>query len=163
MPRERNPSLPYRGRAMLRSIGPLIGLLGGIACQGEVGVTAPVKDFRLPVFNPAGQRTWDLRGGEGFRSEAGTVELRDMWLRFFETEPAADGRPAVVVEIRSPVASVRERDKIASGSDRILITGPAYRIEGSRWEFDGSGVERRVVIRENVRVVFEERLDAILK
>lgn len=142
-------------------------LLASPLCA-EVGITAPVKDFRLPMFSPAGAKVWELRGGEGVRKAGGVVELRSMLLRFFDnpTSPqatAATGQTAPTIEIRSPVAVVHEKERVAEGPERIEIQGPAYSITGSDWRFEGAGQNRRVLIRKDVRVSFSEQLDSILK
>jgi hypothetical protein len=138
--------------------------LVAVSAAVEVGIPAPVRDFRLPRFDDAGMRLWELRGAEGVRRGDGTVDLRDMWLRFFDVSaPRATTAAAPLIEVRSPAARVYEREQRAEGTEAIEIRGPSYTITGASWSFQGSGGEQRITIREQVRVVFNEKLQTILK
>jgi hypothetical protein len=150
--------LPFLARATFATCATL-----ALPTWAQVGITAPVRDFRFPMFNAEGARIWDLRGAEGIRRPDATVELRDMWLRLFERGP--DGKPPSqpTIEVRSPRAILHEQQRRAEGYDRIEIDGPAYSISGNRWEFEGGGEVRRIRIGESVRVVFREQLVSILK
>ena len=118
---------------------------------------APVRNFRLPMFGPEGYRIWELRGLEGRYVDENRVDVTDMTLRIFSSlDPAK-----VETEILSPQATMRIQQNKAEGNESITVTGDHYVIKGRKWQWDGN--EHRVVIDEDVKVIFFEGLRGLLQ
>lgn len=118
---------------------------------------APVRNFRLPMFGPEGYRIWELRGLEGRYVDENRVDVTDMTLRIFSSlDPAK-----VETEILSPQATMRIQQNKAEGNESITVTGDHYVIQGRKWQWDGN--KHRVIIDEDVKVIFFEGLRGLLQ
>ncbi len=132
-------------------------LLGTPLMFAQMIPDAPVKNFRLPMFGAEGHRIWELRGGEGRYVDENRVDVTDMTLRVFSSlDPAK-----VETEILSPKATMLIQQNKAEGDETITVTGDHYIIQGRKWQWDGN--EHRVVIDEQVKVIFFEGLRGLLQ
>lgn len=118
---------------------------------------APVENFRLPMFNPEGYRTWELRGAEGIYRDGTRIDLVEMNLRLFSGDPTGE----LQTEITSPDATVFIAENKAAGHNGILITNRDFNITGQNWTWYGD--ESRVSIETDVVVTFFEGIGDILK
>jgi len=133
----------------------LIGV--GLVC-GQMLPDAPIENFKLPGFDPeTGYRTWELKGSEVSYVDENQVLIQDMVLTSFQ------GRSGVVVDfkIESPKASMFLKDGVARGDSPIRVTGDGFVLVGRDWSFENK--QKKLVIRKNARVVFEQNLDYIIK
>lgn len=121
-------------------------------------VNAPVKNFRLPVFDESGHRQWDLLGSEALYVGRNEIRVQDMTLRTYT--PADPLNPRMLIQ--SPAALIRPQDGVAEGPGYLYITeaNNTYFIIGRDWRWDGKG--QRVRIGSDVRVTFREKLDQVL-
>jgi len=118
---------------------------------------APVRNFRLPMFGEEGFRIWELRGAEGRYIDENRVDVVNMTLKVFsQLDPSK-----VETEILSPKATMLVRQNKAEGDESITMTGDHYIIQGRKWQWDGN--EHRVVIDDQVKVIFFEGLRGLLK
>jgi len=118
---------------------------------------APVENFRLPMFNAEGYRTWELRGAKGIYRDGDHVDLVAMEIQLF----TGDASGEVQTEITSPDATVLIAENKAVGHNGILITNRDFKITGQNWTWHGN--EDRVSIETNVEVTFFEGIGDILK
>lgn len=121
-------------------------------------VNAPVKNFRLPVFDEGGHRQWELLGSEALYVDRNEIRVQDMTLRTYA--PADPLNPRMLIQ--SPAALIRPQDGVAEGAGYLYITeaNNNYFIIGRDWRWDGKG--QRVRIGADVRVTFREKLDQVL-
>lgn len=136
---------------------PLLLLGLAIAAHAQMTPDAPIKNFKLPMFDNAGMKTWDLRGEEARYHSQDRVDLFRMNLKIFES----DGSGAVRIEIRSPHATVLANQHVVSGEDSIHVLNEDFEISGK--DYTWRGREMSVTIRNDVRVVFKAPLQDILK
>jgi len=128
-----------------------------VAAHGQMTPDAPIKNFKLPMFDNAGTKLWDLRGEEAKYISQDRVDLFTMHLKVFKT----DGSGALQIEIESPQATVFANQHLVTGSDSIRIHNDDFEISGRNYTWKGR--EQNVTIREDVRVVFKAQLQDILK
>jgi len=135
--------------------------------------TAPIVDFRLPVFNEQGFRIWELRGSEAiYDIEAKRAEITGLRLRVF----SGDDREIVENILESPLAIVQieEGSRTASGPGLIRMVGlereRGFEVRGEDWTFTettpaeaGAEKTKIVVIRKNVVVTFAHDIGNILR
>lgn len=144
---------------MKRALSRTVPLLFALAVTAHAQMTpdAPIKNFKLPMFNNAGVKVWDLRGDEARYLNQDRVDLFRMNLKIFET----DGSGAVRIEIISPQATVAANQQVVSGSESIQVLNEDFEISGK--DYTWRGREMSVTIRDDVRVVFKAPLQDILK
>jgi hypothetical protein len=118
---------------------------------------APVENFRLPMFNEEGYRSWDLRGAKGIYVDGTHVDVIDMNIRVF----TGDEENEVLTEITSPTAAVLLTENKAIGRNTILISSKDYSITGQNWTWDGNNDS--FTIEGDVVVTFFEGIGDILK
>lgn len=123
----------------------------------EMTPNAPVENFRLPMFNDEGYRSWDLRGAKGIYVDGTHVDVIDMKMRVF----SGDENNEVLTEITSPTATVLLTENKAIGRNTILISNKDYSITGQNWTWEGSNDS--FTIEGDVVVTFFEGIGDILK
>ena len=123
----------------------------------EMIPNAPVENFRIPMFNEEGYRSWDLRGAKGTYVDGTHVDVIDMKMRVF----SGDEENKLLTEITSPTATVLIAENKAIGRNTILISNKDYRITGQHWTWDGNNDS--FAIEGDVVVTFFEGIGDILK
>ncbi|RKX34565.1 MAG: hypothetical protein DRP71_06710 [Verrucomicrobia bacterium] len=123
----------------------------------EMIPNAPVENFRLPMFNDEGYRSWDLRGARGIYVDGTHVDVIDMKMRVF----SGDEENEVLTEITSPTATVLLMENKAIGRNTILVSNKDYTITGQNWTWEGSNDS--FTIEGDVVVTFFEGIGDILK
>lgn len=119
---------------------------------------APIKQFRLPVFDETGYKVCDFAGEEGKLISETEVLVSGMVLRTWEP-----GDPPVLsMTIQSPTAVILPSEQKAVGKEFIAIRSADgnFSILGRQWFWEGR--ENRIVIEEDVRVSFNESLGGLL-
>lgn len=121
-------------------------------------VNAPVRNFRLPVFDEQGHRQWDLQGAQAEYINRNEIRVDDMTLRTYAKSDPLNPR----MLIQSPSAQIHPVDSIAAGPGYLYITeaNNNYFIIGRNWVWDGRG--QKVSIKSDVRVTFREKMDNML-
>lgn len=135
----------------------LLSIVIAVAAHAQMTPDAPIKNFKLPMFNNAGVKVWDLRGEEAKYVSQDQVDLFTMHLKVFKN----DGSGAVQLEIESPHATVYADQHLVTGSDSIRVLNDDFEITGRNYTWRGR--EQSVTINENVRVVFKAPLQDMLK
>jgi hypothetical protein len=126
-------------------------------------VSAPAKNWSLPLFTAEGYRSMTLRGSEVHPISSDRIDVVDINITTF----SGDASVSVVSSLLSPVASFFPRENRASGpqSVRVIRFGQggeiSAEITGEDWTYEQAG--EKVSIRRNAHVVFEEPLTDILK
>jgi lipopolysaccharide export system protein LptC len=141
--------------ALARTI-VLVAFLATVA-HAQMTPDAPIKNFKLPMFNNAGVRIWDLRGEEAKYVSQDRVDLFTMTLKVFDD----DGSGEVRIEIQSPQATVFANEHLVTGENNIRMFTDDFEISGRNYTWRGR--EQSVTIREDVRVVFNTPLQDMLK
>ena len=136
--------------------GLLMGLLsGGAKLHGQMVPDAPIQHFRLPMFGENGYKKWELKGLKGHYHSEEEAIVEGLELVIFS------GDEALWVEnrIKSPKAVINLKESLAEGESSLFVVGPGYEIQGRNWTWDGS--ERKIVVREAVRVSFAGSVDIL--
>jgi len=136
----------------------LAGLLlmtGGWALLAQMMPDAPIEHFRLPMFGENGFKKWELRGTKGHYHNEREALVEGLELVVFS------GDEAMVEEnrIRSPRALIYLKESRAEGDSSLFVIGPGYEIQGRNWTWEG--LERKIVVREAVRVSFAGSVDIL--
>lgn len=136
-------------------LAALVTIFGGLALFGQMVPDAPIQHFRLPMFGENGFKSWELRGLKGHYLNADQALVEGLELVVFS------GDEAMLEEnrIRSPRAMIHFDTHRAEGESSLFVVGPGYEIQGRNWTWDG--VERKIVVREAVRVSFAGNVDIL--
>lgn len=133
--------------------------------------TAPIVDFRLPVFNEQGFRAWELRGSEAiYDPVAQRAEIKGLRLRVF----SGDDRELVENTVESPLAIVLVKERSISGPGLIHLIGAErgreFDVRGEDWTYqetvptpENPRKTKTVIIRDNVVVTFSQDIGNILR
>lgn len=150
------------GSAPARRRRPALVAVPGIVSACLVGSAqlvpdAPVSNFRLPMFGDEGFLIRDLRGDEARYVSEDQIDLSGMRLLIFnETRPER-----LETKIVSPQATMFIQKNEIVGTETITVEGDNFLVTGEKWRWIGD--EKSVVIDENVKVTFFEKLTAILQ
>ncbi|RME70054.1 MAG: hypothetical protein D6781_07180 [Verrucomicrobia bacterium] len=140
-----------------RRIAFIALLLAATAGLAQVMPNAPVVNFRFPMFNSEGYKTWELRGAEGRYINENRVELTNVNLRIY----SGDETGALQTEISSPKAIIEIDTRIVRGPESVHVVGPGYEMFGEDWRYDDA--DKTIVVQRNVVVTFDDSVGNILK
>lgn len=139
---------------------PLVTILlalgaGGMGLLAQMVPDAPIRHFRLPMFGENGYKSWELRGLTGHYHGPEKAVVEGLELVVF----SADEAMLEENRIRSPRATIFLQESRAEGESSLFVTGPGYEIQGRDWSW--SGPERKIVVRDAVRVSFSGEIDIL--
>jgi hypothetical protein len=120
---------------------------------------APVKNFVLKVFTKEGPLSLSVRGSEARYLGPDLIEVTDMNITTFTTEPAMPTRPET--SLLSPEAYFLPNSNKAHGDKSVRIIRDDLEAWGTKWTYDQK--EKRISLDQKVRVVFHAELKDILQ
>lgn len=140
----------------------LLGVSSASA-QSSVVANAPVKNFRLPTFDDAGNRVLLIRGGEARYISHSQIDILD--LNF--TQFAGDGSTDTVNLLLAPSATLNISGKgryLVSGKEGVRLISKNADVTGEDWSYDHEENKKlgRLILRQNVRVVIRAPIKGIL-
>lgn len=118
---------------------------------------APILNFRLPLFNAAGYRTWELRGGTGRYVDRDHVELTAVQLQLF----SGDEQGTLQLEVTSPEALAQPESRVVSGPSELHVKGQGFELFGNDWTYEEA--TKTLVIRRDVVATFAQGIGDILR
>jgi hypothetical protein len=133
----------------------LVVAIAAVACA-NVENTRPggARNVAVPGFGEDGLRIWEMRASQAIPLADGIVDAKDLVLTTFSG-------PKVETVLKSPNARFRTEDGNATSDSLIHVSGPGYEISGKGWEWDAN--RSRIQIKANVKAVFNEEFDNLLK
>lgn len=160
----------YRRR---RALGFLLAAVAALLAGASTPIipTAPIIDFRLPVFNEEGFRLWEVRGSEAiFDPVQERAEIKSLRLTVY----SGDDRGFVENVVESPYAVLLRKELSVSGPGLIRLIGyergREFEVRGEDWTFQelpatatNPEKTKSVVIRKNVVVTFSQDIGNILR
>lgn len=142
-------------------LGPLALLAGALTAPAQISSRltsdAPVVNFRLPTFTPAGHRDWFIRGAEARLPSDKLINLRDLMLTIF----SGDAADRVETIFLSPAATILTDEQVATGDQTLRVIGDNFEATGIQWRYDHRA--RHVTIHRQVRVSFTTELKHLLQ
>ena len=120
-------------------------------------VTAPARNWVLPVFTPEGFREAIGRGSEARARDDHTFEVVDLNLTFF----SGDAANRVDTVILSPAATFLPDQKIARGEKFVRFIRDDLEASGIRWVYNHA--DKKISLDGNVRVTFRAEIDDLLR
>ncbi|HEY0969071.1 MAG TPA: hypothetical protein VGD88_16890 [Opitutaceae bacterium] len=123
----------------------------------QISAPAPVKNFSLPFFNEAGNRTLLVRGNEAILTNPRQPAFTDMTVTMF----AGDASNRVESVLLSKAATVDTTTSIIEGTDTVRFVRDDIEVTGETWRYEHNA--RRIVIQRKARVVFRAELPLLLK
>lgn len=138
----------------------LLAIVSGHAQSPQITARAPVKDFTLPFFNDAGNRTMLVRGGEALLSDPSRVTIHDLTLSVF----TGGDENKIDTVIVSPAATVIPAEKAVTGEQIVRLVRDDLEVSGEAWRYEHSDLgAKKILIKRNVHIVFRTELKDILK
>lgn len=117
---------------------------------------APVINFKLPMFNNDGYRTWFLTGEQGIYVSQDEVDVLGMKITIFSGDP----HDLLEATIESPKAIMFIKQNRANSDDSIEVQGPSYHLTGKVWTWDGN--LKKMSINKDVKVTFDQSLKGLI-
>lgn len=143
---------PPRARALI----PFLALAA--LAFGQLEPNAPITNFKLPLFNESGYRSWYLKGNEGLYVAGGKeVQIKDMVLQ----EYSGDARDEVIGQITSPSARFQIKPRIASGPGSIHVDNNLFSLDGEDWIWQGQ--QNALTINRRVKVVIQGEIGDLIQ
>ena len=130
-------------------------LLLGTAAAVEI--TAPARNWVLPVFTKEGNRSMLARGSEARVVTQREFRVTDLNLTLFSGE--ADAKVETV--LLSPEATFLPDDKVAHGERSVRLIRDDVEASGTRWRYEHTN--HRVTLDGEVRVVFQAEMKDLLR
>ncbi|HVU23383.1 MAG TPA: hypothetical protein VHE13_04600 [Opitutus sp.] len=134
-----------------------LGLLLAAALPASAQVTAPARNWVLPVFSPEGYRSMIARGSEARALDQHRFEVTDLNLTLFTGD--ADARVDTV--ILSPKALFLPDQKEAHGEDSVRVVRDDVEASGTRWVYWHD--QKKISLDGNVTVTFQAELKDLLQ
>jgi hypothetical protein len=124
---------------------------------GEAAAPAPAQNWVLPLFSDKeGHRTMTLRGSE-VRPLGQRIGVTDLSITIFSGDAAA----RVDSILLSAEAVFSPKENRAAGDKTVRFIRDDIEVTGTGWTYDHA--QKKVSLRENVRVTFAAQLNDILK
>ncbi len=125
--------------------------------EPKVKPSAPIKEFRLPTFDKDGKRATFMRAGEALFVSPTQIDVKDMHLSMF----TKDGTGAFDTVLLAPSATLLTDKQIVSGKESVRLIRLDVEVTGEQWSYNH--LEKRVLIGNNARVIFQDELSDIIK
>jgi hypothetical protein len=122
----------------------------------QVSATAPIKNFRLPVFTPEGFRHLMLRAGEALPTPT-RIDVQEMELTLFTGR--ADER--IDSMLAAPSALFLPEKQFVSGRESVRLERLDLTVTGTDWSYDHAS--RKILIQHDSHLIFRATLGNILK
>jgi hypothetical protein len=132
-------------------------LLAGEARAQHMLPNAPVVNFKLPSFTRDGYRTWLAKGAEARYISEDRIDLTNLTFTTF----SGDAQNRVGMVFLAPSASLLPARNILQGDATLRVVHDDFEITGVRWIYHHA--EKSVSIRQDVRVIFHEELQSIIR
>lgn len=147
-----------RPREVIRLSSVLLVLIGSSSVARAQFVTSePILNFRLPMFNDAGFKIWELSGHEGRYRDDNHIEITAVDFKIF----SGDEANALQTEITTPLADVRPKDRVVHGPKSVRVVGQGFELFGEDWTYEDA--TKTVVVRKSVTLTLEGSIGDILK
>jgi hypothetical protein len=152
-PRETKVRRPRSRAAYGAAIIPFLLLASAFAAE----LTAPAKNWILPLFTKEGYRSVTARGSEARISGSREFEVKNLNLTFFSEDPAM----TVETVILSPAATFLPDEKKAHGENHVRFIRDDVEASGTRWIYWHA--DKKISLDGDVRVTFHAELKDLLR
>jgi hypothetical protein len=145
---------------MIRRIFTLLAValaVSNAAPAFAANITAPAKNWVLPLFSKEGHRSMTARGSEARLIDDNHFEVVDLNLTLFTGDEVAQ----VDTILLSPAATFLPDQKIAHGEKSGRFIGDDIEASGTRWVYRYA--EKKISLDGNVRVIFRAELKNLLQ
>lgn len=134
-------------------------LLSTAALEGQdLMTTAPIENFKFPVFNDEGYRIWRLTGDEGLYIQGGEIKISKLTAEQYLGRGSDETPISILV---TPQATLNTEDEVATGPGDIDIQSDKFQLTGEDWIWQGK--QNVIIINKNVKVVLFDQIGDILK
>ena len=123
----------------------------------KIKPSAPIKELRLPTFDKDGKRASFMQAGEALYVTSTQIDVKNMQFTLF----TKDGTGAFDTLLLAPSATFLTDKRIVSGKESVRVVRINVEVTGEQWSYNDP--ERRVLIGNNVRVIFQDELKDIIK
>jgi hypothetical protein len=120
-------------------------------------ITAPARNWVLPLFTPEGYRSMIARGSEARAATNHRFEVTNLNLTLF----TGDAATAVDTVILSPQATFLPDEKRAHGEKSVRVIRDDVEASGTRWTYWHD--QKKISLDGDVRVTFQAELKDLLK
>lgn len=141
-------------RAIIASLLLALVPLPGRAQSAGVTTTAPIVNFKLPIYNDAGLRKSLFRGNEARRIGTGQIDIVAMQYTLYKEDGSNEADTTLLAPSASVFLTANKPYKV-QGAEGIRIVRDDLDLHGTRWTFETDEQQNRhVTLETNVRVVF---------
>ncbi len=131
-----------------------LALLGSASA---VEITAPARNWVLPVFTKEGHRSMHARGSEARVISQREFRVNELNLTLF----TGDAEAKVETILLSPEATFLPDEKVAHGEKSVRLIRDDVEASGTRWRYEHEN--NRVSLDGDVRVVFQAEMKDLLR
>lgn len=117
----------------------------------------PLLNVRLPLFNAAGARLWDLESAALRTLSLDRFALTTVHVRMF----AGDAANTLEGELFAPTALVDLKARTIAGEGQLHVIGRGVELFGNDWIYDATA--KSIVIKADVVVTFAGDFGNILR
>ena len=120
-------------------------------------VTAPARDWILPLFTKEGHRSMTARGTEARALSNERFQVADLTLTLFTGDVSA----TVDTIILSPAATFLPDDQRAFGTQHVRFIRDEVEASGREWTYDHR--QKKISLNGDVRITFQAELTDLLQ
>jgi hypothetical protein len=153
----------FKLHATVRTAGTLrricVGFsLAAVCFTGHAAdISAPAKNWVLPLFSKEGFRSMTARGSEARIVDQHRFDVVDLNLTLFSGDAAAKVESIML----SPAATFLPDERMARGEKSVRYIGDKIEASGTRWIYRHE--EKKISLDGSVRVTFSAELKNILQ
>ena len=142
----------------------LFAILPANAATQAIRATAPVKNFRLPLFDEQNRLSLHVTAAEAHIIDNTRIDITDIRLAQYEypkdADPALRLSPQQTGTLTSATATVRIDQQVIGGPDTVTLLREDLEVSGKQWTY--SHKDQKVILNDDAKVIFNAPLPDVL-
>lgn len=132
-------------------------LLASVSSFAQVKLDAPVENFKAPIFNEEGYRTWHIKAEQAIYQNDNEVKVLGLSARQF----SGDEKGEVVSTLDTKEALYYINNSLASGAGTMNVKSEEFELTGKAWIWQAN--ENRITFHKNAKIKVFSQIGDILK
>ncbi|MCH6258536.1 hypothetical protein MLD52_18390 [Puniceicoccaceae bacterium K14] len=125
--------------------------------QEAISLNAPVENFKTPLFNEDGYRSWHLKADQAIYQNETEVKILGLYARQF----SGDEKNEVISTLETPEGTYDLNNNLAHGAGIITVKSDQFQLTGQAWIWQTQ--KNTVTIHKDAKIKIFAEIGNILK
>lgn len=125
--------------------------------QNEIRLDAPIENFKAPLFNDEGYRSWHIKAEQAIYQNESEVKVLGLTARQFSGDEAGE----VISTLEAKEGLYYLNNNLASGAGTLNVKSEEFELTGSAWIWQTK--ENRITFHKNAKIKIFSPIGDILK